>query len=72
MIRLLRDDGLDVRESTLSVADFAGADEIFLTGNANKVVPVTRFEDRELAPGPVAARARALYLDFARQTRAAA
>lgn len=72
VIGLLRDDGRDVRESALSVADFATADEIFLTGNANKVVPVTRFEDREIGAGPVAARAAALYRDFAHQHRAAA
>lgn len=72
VIALLREDGVEVRESRLSVADFAGADEIFVTGNANKVVPVTRFEARELGAGPVAARAAALYRDFAHQRRAAA
>lgn len=72
VIRLLRDDGFDVRESTLAVADFAAADEIFLTGNANKVVPVTRFEAREIGAGPVAARAWSLYRDFAHRRRAAA
>jgi branched-chain amino acid aminotransferase len=72
VIRLLRDDGFDVRESTLSLADFAAADEIFLTGNANKVVAVTRFEARELGAGPVAARAWSLYRDFAHQARAVA
>jgi branched-chain amino acid aminotransferase len=72
VIGLLRDDGRVVRESTLAIADFAAADEIFLTGNANKVVPVTRFEDRALAPGPVTARAWALYQAFAHQRRAAA
>jgi branched-chain amino acid aminotransferase len=72
VIRLLRDDGYDVRETTLDVADFARADEIFMTGNANKVVPVTRFEEREIGAGPVAARAAALYRDFAHQGLAAA
>lgn len=72
VIALLRDDGVEVRESSLAVADFAAADEIFLTGNANKVVPVTRFEERELGPGPVAARAWALYRDFAHGARVAA
>jgi branched-chain amino acid aminotransferase len=72
VIRLLRDDGYDVRETTLDVADFARADEIFMTGNANKVVPVTRFEEREIGAGRVAARAAALYRDFAHQGLAAA
>jgi branched-chain amino acid aminotransferase len=72
VIALLRADGVEVAEVSLTVADFAGADEIFLTGNANKVTPVTRFEDRELGAGPTAARARALYWDFAHQARKAA
>jgi len=69
---LLRADGRKVVESTLTVADFGAADEIFLTGNAQKITVVTRFRDRELGTGPVAARARALYWDFAHQTRSAA
>ena len=72
VIDLLRADGVEVVEATLTVADFAAADEIFLTGNAGKVTPVTRFEERELAGAPVAARARALYWDYAHQGRRAA
>jgi branched-chain amino acid aminotransferase len=72
VIALLRDDGVEVRETTLDVADFDAADEIFLTGNANKVVPVTRFEAREIGAGPVAARAWDLYRDYAHQSRRAA
>ena len=52
-------------ETTLTVADFMGADEIFSTGNHSKVVPVTRIEDRELQAGPVARDARQLYWDWA-------
>jgi branched-chain amino acid aminotransferase len=71
VIALLRADGVEVSETALTLADFAAADEIFLTGNANKVTPVTRFEDREL-PGRMAERARRLYWDYARETRRAA
>jgi branched-chain amino acid aminotransferase len=72
VIALLRDDGVIVEEATLSVADFAAADEIFLTGNASKVTLVTRFEDRTLPATAMGRRARALYWDYAHQTRAAA
>ena len=72
VIGLLRADGFEVVEMALTVADFATADEIFLTGNANKVMPVTRFEDRDLGPATVAMRARALYRDFAHENRRAA
>jgi branched-chain amino acid aminotransferase len=72
VIALLRADGVAVEETALSVADFAAAEEIFLTGNANKVVPVTRFETRALPSQAMAARAQALYRAFAHQERRAA
>ena len=65
VIALLREAGVEVLERTLSLADFLDADEIFSTGNYSKVVPITRIEERELQPGPVAARARRLYWDWA-------
>ena len=68
VIELLRADGVEVVEKTLTVEDFLGADEIFSTGNHSKVVPVTRFEDRSLQPGPRGERARELYWRYARET----
>jgi branched-chain amino acid aminotransferase len=65
VISLLREAGHTVEEKTLAVADFLGADEIFSSGNHSKVVPVTRIEDRHLQPGPIAAKARKLYWDWA-------
>lgn len=67
VIRLLSKDGFTVREASLSVADFMDADEIFLTGNASKVTPVTKFEDRQLAT-IIGMKARELYWDFAHST----
>ena len=61
----MREAGMTVNERTLTVHDFMGADEIFSTGNHSKVVPIVRIEDRSLQPGPVAARAREAYWDFA-------
>ena len=65
VIGLLRDDGVAVEEATLSTRDVLEADEVFSTGNYAKVVPVTRVEGRDLPAGPLAARARALYWEFA-------
>jgi branched-chain amino acid aminotransferase len=65
VIKLLRADGVTVREIILTLEDFEAADEIFSTGNAGKVLPVTRFEERHLQIGPVARRARELYWEFA-------
>ncbi len=68
VMTLLRDAGYDVKESTLKPEDFASADEIFATGNFSKVTPITQFEDRDLQPGPVAAKARELYWNFSHGT----
>ncbi|MEL6599219.1 MAG: branched-chain amino acid aminotransferase [Pseudomonadota bacterium] len=65
VMALLGDVGHPVEEASLTVDDFRAADEIFLTGNASKITPVTRFEERDLQPGPVTAQARALYWDYA-------
>ena len=64
-IALLRGAGMTVTEKSLSVRDFMEADEIFSTGNHSKVVPVVRIENRDLQAGPVAAKARKLYWDWA-------
>lgn len=65
VIGLLKADGVTVTETTLTLADFEQADEIFSTGNASKVLPIVRFEDRHLQVGPLTRRARELYWDFA-------
>lgn len=65
VIALLREDGAEVQEKSLTMEDFMAADEIFTTGNANKVMHVTKLEDRNLQHGPVARRAHELYQDFA-------
>ena len=65
VIRLLREAGHDVRECVLTPRDLREADEAFSTGNANKVVPIVRFDDVEFAAGPVAREARARYWDYA-------
>jgi branched-chain amino acid aminotransferase len=67
-IALLREQGIEVAERTVSVREFMEADEAFSTGNHSKVVPVTRIEDRHLQPGPVAKKVRELYWDFAHST----
>ncbi len=71
MIKLLRDDGMEVQETNLTPEDVRTADEVFNTGNYGKVVPVVRLEERDLQPGPVARRARELYFDYAESSRLA-
>ncbi|MEO0829353.1 MAG: branched-chain amino acid aminotransferase [Pseudomonadota bacterium] len=61
----LKADGLEVQERVLTFEDFEGADEVFMSGNMNKVTPVTAFDDTSYQVGPVARRARELYWDWA-------
>lgn len=68
VIGLLRQGGFDVRETTLTVDDFAAADEIFTSGNYSKVLPIHRLDDRQLQTGPVTAKAREIYFDWARSS----
>ena len=65
VIGLLRESGVTVVEKSLTYRDFETADEIFSTGNYSKVVPVTRIENRSIVPGPLYAKARQLYWEFA-------
>jgi branched-chain amino acid aminotransferase len=64
-IALLRDAGIPVVETVLRYEDFELADEIFATGNASKVQPVTRIGERSLQLGPLYRKARELYWTFA-------
>ncbi len=65
VIGLMREAGIEVIETVLRYEDFEKADEIFATGNASKVMPVTRIDGRSLQPGPLFRKARELYWEFA-------
>jgi branched-chain amino acid aminotransferase len=65
VIKLLRDSGVTVLETSLRYRDFQEADEIFTSGNFGKVQPIIKIDDRDLQPGPFYRKARELYWDFA-------
>lgn len=65
----LRAEGITVTETVLGFADFETADEVFMSGNMNKITPVTAFDDRQYQVGPVTRRARELYWDWAASER---
>ena len=65
VIGLLRDAGTPVVETVLRYPDLQNADELFSTGNASKVLPITKVDDRSLQPGPIYRKARELYWQFA-------
>ncbi|SPF79775.1 branched-chain amino acid aminotransferase [Pseudoprimorskyibacter insulae] len=61
----LRADGVVVHETVLTYDGVHAADEMFLSGNMNKVTPVTGFEETQYQIGPMTRRARELYWDWA-------
>lgn len=65
VIELLAADGRAVTETTVTLDELFAADEVFLTGNYSKVLPVVQVADRDYQIGPVATRARDLYFAFA-------
>lgn len=69
VIQLLRDDGFTVEETTLSPAELKGADEVFATGNYQKVAWCRKVDNVDFREGPIYRRARELYLAFARSER---
>lgn len=65
VIKLLREAGVSVVETTLRYADIENADEVFSSGNYSKVMPISRVDQRALQPGPLYRKARELYWAFA-------
>jgi branched-chain amino acid aminotransferase len=61
----LRADGHTVHETVLGFDDFRQADEVFMSGNMSKVMPVTEFDGTHYQVGPVTKRVRELYWDWA-------
>jgi branched-chain amino acid aminotransferase len=61
----LRADGQIVNETVLTFDDFRQADEVFMSGNMSKVMPVTEFDGTHYQVGPMTKRVRELYWDWA-------
>ena len=77
VMTLLRDAGFDVVETSLTLSDFEGADEIFTSGNYSKVVPVTKTRrprpptrpDRRKGQGPLHGLGAFLGFGFVRRCK---
>jgi branched-chain amino acid aminotransferase len=67
VVKLLRDAGVSVVETTLRYSDLENADEIFSSGNYSKVAPINRIDERSLQPGPLYRKARELYWEYSHQ-----
>ena len=62
-------DGIKVHQTVLTFQDFEDADEVFMSGNMNKVTPITAFDEHQYQVGPITKKARSLYWDWAASTK---
>jgi branched-chain amino acid aminotransferase len=72
MFELGREEGVDVREATLTPADLDTAQEAFITSTTRELSPVVRIDDRIIGdgrPGPITHRLLATYRKQAWATR---
>jgi D-alanine transaminase len=71
VLALCEEQGLTVEERSYSVEEMEQADEVFITAATTLVMPVVKVDERVMsngAPGPVASRLRALYIQMAKET----
>ena len=66
VMTLLRDAGVTIEERAVRAEELDEADEIFSTGNYAKVLPVTRYNGRDIQIGHFAEQARDLYFSWMR------
>lgn len=66
----LKDMGIPIHETILSFDDFYAADEVFMTGNMQKITPVTAIEETHFQIGPIAGQLKEAYWDWASSTSA--
>ncbi|WP_256077633.1 branched-chain amino acid aminotransferase [Massilia sp. YIM B04103] len=64
VIALLKEAGIVVEERSVKPEELNSAVEIFNTGNFGKVTPCIRYEGRDLPVGPIATKARELYMAY--------
>jgi branched-chain amino acid aminotransferase len=70
VLAIAAEEGLATEERSLRRVDLLGADEVFLTGSGAGIVPVRSLDGESVGPGrpgPVTARIRAAFPDYARR-----
>ncbi|MBZ0274354.1 D-amino-acid transaminase [bacterium] len=70
VVRLARENGIEVREEAPPREDLFAADEIFVTGTVAELAAVTRLDGRRIGdgkPGPMTLRLRRLYDEYVQQ-----
>jgi branched-chain amino acid aminotransferase len=66
VLTLAREAGIAVTVRPLTVDDLVQSDEAFFTGTAAEVVPISRFESRTMAEGPITELLRTAYASIVR------
>jgi branched-chain amino acid aminotransferase len=69
VIKILKDEGIPVREQRMVRDDTYIADEIFLTGTAAEITPIRELDDRQIGtgkPGPITQKIQQIYFDTIR------
>jgi branched-chain amino acid aminotransferase len=60
-IEWCREDGIEVREEAMPLEVLRHCDEVFVTSSTKDILAIDRVDDRALRPGPVTARAAAVF-----------
>jgi branched-chain amino acid aminotransferase len=66
LIQIARDLGYTVAEKSIIRPDLYLADEVFMTGTATEVAPVSSVDDQELGVGPITLQLQQAYMDVVR------
>lgn len=61
VIQLAKDNGFEIEEIRIMPEDIIKADEIFVTGTAAEIMPVTKIDDTDFPVGSVTMKLRKLY-----------
>jgi len=69
VLELAAEIGIPSEEDALTPGDLHTADEVFLTSAIRGVVPLSRFESREISPGPIAGKLQEELHALQRRTR---
>ena len=61
VIKIAQRDGLNIEECDITPDELSGADEVFVTGTAANVTPVTKIDETEFEVGPITKQMQAAY-----------
>jgi len=66
VMKLATDQGTPVHETSLTRFDVYTADELFLTGSATEVIPISEVDGRHIQPGPITQSLQQRYTEIVR------